>query len=191
MQALPPGPAPAPRPQLIVGSALGAVAMLMLTGGMLAVWVLQRNRHIDLDGTWVPSGVTIPEVPSNVVLIAFLAIGVFAQWAVYSAKRNDRPHTALALGSLGLVAVLVINAQAFIYHEMGLGISDGTYAVMFYALTGMFVVLMIVGLVFTAVTAFRYLGGRTDIEQLSAHAIYWYSTSAVYTAIWFVVYVTK
>ena len=191
MQALPAGPAPAPRRQLLVGSTLAAMAMLMLTGGMLAIWALQRDRHIDLDGRWVPQGVTIPEVPTNVMLIAFLAIAIFAQWAVYSAKRGDRPHTALALGVLALVAILVINAQGFVYSQMGLGIGDGTYAVMFYAVTGMFVTLMIVGVLFTAVAAFRFIGGRRDLELLSAHAIYWYAMCAVYAAIWFVVYVTK
>jgi cytochrome c oxidase subunit 3 len=42
------------------------------------------------------------------------------------------------------------------------------------------------------VATFRYLGGRTrDREILSAHAMYWYFMGAVYTTLWFVVYVTK
>jgi len=46
--------------------------------------------------------------------------------------------------------------------------------------------------VFSAVTAFRYLGGRTtEREIVSAHAMYWYFLSVAYTALWFVVYVTK
>ena len=63
---------------------------------------------------------------------------------------------------------------------------------MFYAVTGTFVALLIVGLVFTVVTAFRYLGGRTsEREIISAHAMYWYFLSAMYVVLWFVVYVTK
>jgi cytochrome c oxidase subunit 3 len=191
MHALPAGPAPAPRNQLLVGSGLAAFAMVMLVGGMLAVWSLQRTRAIDAEGTWVPDGVTIPEIPSNVMLISFGALCVFGQWASWSAKRNDRAHTAFAFGCVALVALLIINAQAFIFQQMGLGIADGTYAVMFYAVTGMFLTLMIVGLTFTAVAAFRYLGGRVDHELITAHAIYWYALAAVYTAIWFVVYVVK
>lgn len=191
MQALPTGPAPAPRNQLLVGSSLAAVAMVMLTGGMLGVWLVQRGDAIDAEGTWVPEGVTIPEVPSNVMLLAFVAVCVFGQWALWSAKHGDRPHTAFALGCLALVALLIVNAQAFIFHEMGLGIADGTYAAMFYAVTGMFLALMIVGLTFTAIAAFRYLGGRVDHELLTAHAIFWYALTAVYAAIWFVVYVVK
>jgi cytochrome c oxidase subunit 3 len=177
---------------MLVGTALAAVAMFMISGGMLAVWALQRREAIDFEGTWVPDGVTIPEVPTNVMLIAFIGICVFGQWAVYSAARRDRGHTSLALGCLFVVALLVVNAQAFVYHEMGLGIGDGTYAAMFYGITGLFMALMIVGLLFTTVAAFRYLGGRSgDQEILAAHALYWYAVAAVYAAIWFLVYVTK
>ena len=192
MHALPAAAPPAPQRQLLVGSSLAVVAMFMLTGGMLAVWLLQRTRAIDDTGTWVPDGVTIAEVPTNVMLISFIGICVFAQWAVYAAHRRDRGHTALALGALFLVALLVINAQAFTWYEMGVAIAEGPYGPMFYAVTGMFVALMIAGLLFTTVAAFRYIGGRVgDEELLIAHAIYWYAMAAVYSAVWFVVYVTK
>ena len=84
---------------MFVGTALAGVATAMLVGGMLAVWVLQRDRSIDAVGTWVPEGVTIPEVPANVMLIGVWAITVFAQWAVYAAApaatRRTRPwHSA-------------------------------------------------------------------------------------------------
>jgi cytochrome c oxidase subunit 3 len=192
MQALPAGAAPAPQRQMLVGVSLAVVAMIMITGSMLAVWSVQRTRAIDDTGSWLPDGVTIPEVVTNVMLLAFVGICVFGQWAVYSAKRADHGHTAFALACTAFVAVLVINAQAFVYHEMGLGIGDGTYAAMFYGVTGLFVVLMIAGVVFSTVTAFRYIGGRVhDHEIVSAHAIYWYATAVAFAAIWFVVYVTK
>jgi cytochrome c oxidase subunit III len=192
MQALPAAAPPAPQRQVLVGMSLAIVAIFMLTGSMLAVWALQRTNAIDLEGGWLPDGVKIPEVPTNVILIAFLGICVFGQWAVWSAKRQDRGHTVFALGCTGLVALMVINAQAFVYHEMELGIGDGTYASMFYAVTGLFMALMIIGVVMTVVVAFRYIGGRTaDREILAAHALYWYAMATVYAAIWFLVYVTK
>lgn len=191
MQALAAGPAPAPRRQLIVGATLGAVAMAMLAGGMLAVWSLQRRRTVDAGEAWLPSGVTVPEVPVNVMLIAFAGIATFVQWAVWAAKRDDRGNVAFALGINALTAIMVINAQAFVYAEMGIGIGDGAYAAMFYAVTGMFMTLMIIGVMFTAVVAFRFLGGRSDREIVAAHAIYWYAVAVVFAAIWFVVYITK
>lgn len=192
MQALPAAAPPAPQRQMLVGVSLAVVTMVMLTGSMLAIWALQRREALDTTGSWLPNGVTIPEVPTNVMLIAFVGICVFGQWAVWSAKRDDRGHTVLALGCTALVALLVVNAQAFVYYRMEVAIADGTYAVMFYALTGMFMLLMIIGIVFTTVAAFRYIGGRSgDQEILVSHAIYWYAMSAVFAAIWFLVYVTK
>ncbi len=192
MEALPAGPAPAPRNQMIVGASLAAIAMAMLTGGMLGVWALKRRQAIDLDGTWLPSSVTIPEVPTNVMLIAFAGVCSFAQWAVWSAKRNDRANTVFALASTAVVAFLVLNAQFFVYSQIDLGVADGAYGSMFFAITGTFCALMIAGIVFTIVAAFRFLAGRTEQREiLAAHAIFWYAMAAVYSAIWFVVYVTK
>jgi cytochrome c oxidase subunit 3 len=191
MNALPAAPAPEPRRQLLVGASLASVAIAMLVGGMLAVWALQRTRAIDAGDSWLPRGVTIPEVPTNVMLIAFVPLCVFAQWAVWSAKRDDRGHTLLALGLTGLMVLMIVNAQAFVYQEIGLGVADGAYASMFYAVTGMFVALMLAGLIFTVIVAFRQFGGRVDSELLVAHALFWYVMSAAYAAIWFVVYVLK
>jgi heme/copper-type cytochrome/quinol oxidase subunit 3 len=192
MYALPAPPPPAPQRQLLVGVSLAVVAAVMMTASMLAVWALQRRDAIALEGSWLPDGVTVPEVPTNVMLLAFVGLCVFGQWALYSANNDDRGHTILALGCTFLVGVLVINAQAFVYTQMQLGVSDGTYAAMFYAITGFFILLMIIGLLFTAVTAFRFIGGRSaDRELLAGHALYWYAMAAIYAAIWFLVYVTK
>ncbi|MBA3398411.1 MAG: cytochrome c oxidase subunit 3 [Acidimicrobiia bacterium] len=191
MQALAAAPAPAPRRQVLVGTAFACVAGTMLVGGMLAVWLVIRDRAIAAEGTWVPPDVAIPEVPSNIMLISFLALVVFAQWAVYAARRGERSSAALALGATGLVAIAVVNAQAFVYSQMELPIADTAYGPMFYAVTGVFLVLMVVGLAFTVVTAFRVLGGRSDGDVVAAHALYWYFVAAAFAAIWLIVYVTK
>jgi heme/copper-type cytochrome/quinol oxidase subunit 3 len=191
MYALPPGPIDAPRRQTLVGAAFATVGIVMLMGGMLAVWLFKRSELRDAGEVWLPSGVVIPEVPSNIILMAFVGLCVFAQWALWSARHGDRGHTVFALGATVLVALLIINAQAYIYSQMDLGIADGLYPAMFYGVTGVFMFLMVVGILFSAVAAFRCSGGREDYEILAAHAMYWYTMGAVFTAIWFVVYVTK
>lgn len=192
MEALAAGPAPAPRHQLTVASVLAAVAVMMLTGGMLGIWAVKRSAVIDAGESWLPSGVSVPEVPTNVILIAFPALCSFAQWAVWASKRNDKANTVFALGTSAFVALLIVNAQAFVWNQMGVVVADGEYGSMFYALTGTFMALMIIGLLFSFVSMFRYLAGRTrDREILIAHAIFWYAMTAVYAAIWFLVYVTK
>ncbi len=189
--ALPAAPAPAPKRQILVGTALACVAGTMLVGGMLAVWVLMRDRAVSV-GERFPEDYVIAEVQSNVMLVTIWSLCVFAQWAVYAAARADRLNTSLALGVTGVLALAFVNAQAFVYADMGVVIAEGIYGTLFYAVTGTIVALTIIGLVFTAVAAFRFLGGRTgDHEIVSAVALYWYFLAAAFSAVWFVVYVTK
>jgi cytochrome c oxidase subunit 3 len=196
MLALPSAAAPAPRRQLLVGTALGCVAAGSLVGGMLALWMRFRTTALAAtNGLWVPKGVKVSLVPANTMLLAFIPICVFAQWAVYAARRDARSHTAMALGLVGLLGLAIVNAQAYIYSQMKLPISAKAatpFNTMFYAVTGTFLFLVIIGIGFSVITAFRYMGGRTtDREIVSAHALYWYFLSALFSALWFVVYVTK
>lgn len=193
MLALPSAAAPSPRRQVLVGTAVASAAAVALVGGMLALYLRFRNDAIGaIEGVWVPREAKISMVAANVMLISVLPMCVFGQWAVYAAKRDDKPHTALALGLTGLMGLAFVNAQAFVYATIGIPVSLGTYGVMFYAITGVVMFLAIVGVAFSAVTAFRYLGGRTtDREVVAAHALYWYAFSAIFAGVWFVVYVTK
>ena len=189
--ALPPAAAPAPRRQILIGTALAAVAGTMLVGGMLAIWVLLRDRVVST-GARFPVDYIIPEVTTNVMLMTIWGLCLFAQWAVYSGSRGDRAHTGLALGVTALLAIAFINAQAFVYVDMAVEIRADHYGSLFYAITGVMMAIVIAGLVYTTVAAFRALGGRLqETEILSAHALYWYFAAAAYSAVWFVVYVTK
>lgn len=194
MHALPPAPAPPPRRQVFIGTAVASAAAVMLIGGMLAVYIRIREETLEssADGLWVPQGIGIPEVPVNVMLMSFFALCLFAQWAVYAARRRDRPHIGLALGLAALIGLAIVNAQAYIYNRMELPIADTAFAGMFYAVTGAMLALVIIGVAFTGVTAFRVLGGReADTEIVAAHALYWYVLSAAFSAVWLIVYVTK
>ena len=191
MEALPAGAPPAPKNQTLVGATLASVAILMLTGGMLGVWAVQRRQAIDLGQSWLPSDVTIPEVPTNVMLIAFIGVVSFAHWASWAARRDDKANTVFALGATAFVALLIINAQAFVYTQMELPISQGPYGAMFFAITGTFIAVMIGGTIFSLVAGFRVAGGRSDRHILAAHTLVWYAIGVAYCGIWFLVYVTK
>lgn len=183
-----------PRRQLLVATALASMAALMLMGGMLAIWLLERGKWLDdsFNGPWLPDGVEIPGVATNVMLITALVIPLFAQWAVSASKRGDRAQLAMALGVVILLAIAIVNAQLYVYGVMDMGVAGSGYAGMFYAITGLSVVLAIIGLLFAAVAAFRGFGGReTESELLAAHALYWYVYAAAYAALWLIVFVTK
>ena len=111
MLALPSAAAPAPRRQVFVGTALGCVAAGSFLGAMLALWMRFRTQAIDATGGWVPKGIKIPLVPANTMLLAFVLVGVFAQWTVYAARRDARSHVALGLTLVAVIGVAIVNAR--------------------------------------------------------------------------------
>lgn len=187
-----PGVAPAaPKRQLFVGTAIACLGGSALVGGMLAIWALLRERVVST-GARFPLDYVIHEVATNVMLMTIWTVCLFAQWAVYSGSRGDRSHTALALGVSGVLAIAFLNGQAFAWSQMGVEIRDEGYGALFYAMTGTIFVIGVVGLIYAVVAAFRALSGRlADTDVLTAHALYWYWAASAYTAIWFLVYVTK
>jgi heme/copper-type cytochrome/quinol oxidase subunit 3 len=192
MLALPAAPPPAPRRQLLVGTAVACATLTALLGGMIALYVRMRDESLGVTGRWLPDKVEVPMVSANVMLIAMLPIAIFSQWAVYSAKRGDRVHTGIALWLVAFLGVAVINAQVNIYERMNVPATGETFNTMFYALTSVMVALLISGTLFSAVAAFRYLGrGTADREIVTAHALYWYFLSFAFAMLWFVIYVTK
>lgn len=198
--ALPAGPRPAPRRQLLVGTGIFAAAGAVLIGGMLSVWLRFRDNaptRSSSDGLktikdWLPADIKIPEVVTNVAFMTFAVACVMAQWAVYSARRNDSKHVAAALGMTLLIGIAIVNAQVAIYQQMEIGVADGSYQAMFYAITGTMLALVAIGMGFTIAALFKSIGGRSsNTDLLSAHALYWYFLTAAYAAVWFVVFVQK
>ncbi|CAB4591718.1 unannotated protein [freshwater metagenome] len=199
MLALPPAPTAPARRQVFVGTALAIASSTTLLGGMLATWLqfradapVRESAKRGLIRDWMPEKIIVPEVAANMMVIGLCVVCIMAQWAVYSAKRVDRTHAGLAFGLTAMFGLMVVNAQVFIWTQMGVAVNDGAFHTMFYAITGTMTLLMVAGIVFTAVAAFRFLGGRTkELEVVSASALYWYFLTAAFTAMWFVVYVQK
>lgn len=198
--ALPAGPRPAPRRQVFVGTGLAVAAGTMLIGGMLSVWLRFRASaplRESSDGLkqikdWLPADIKVPEVLTNVGLISFVVVCVMAQWAVYSARRNDAKHTMQALGMTLLVGVAILNSLVAVYPQMEMGITDGAYQSMFYAITGTMLALIVGGMAFTLAALFKSAGGRaSNTDLMNAHALYWYFLATAYAAVWFVVFVQK
>jgi heme/copper-type cytochrome/quinol oxidase subunit 3 len=177
-----------------------SVAAITLMGGMLSVWLRFRAAaptRESSDGLytikdWLPKDITIPEVAANTMLVTFFALLLMAQWASYSAKRGHDSHRSLALLVTFGLGAAIVNAQIAVYSQMGIGVRDGAYQSMFYAITATMLILVVVGMAFTAVAWFRSVGGRRDdVEVVNAHALYWYVLTGIFVALWFVVYVQK
>ncbi|CAB5012890.1 unannotated protein [freshwater metagenome] len=198
--ALPAGPRPAPRRQLMVSTGVAVAAGAMLIGGMLSVWLRFRAAaptRLSSDGLyqikdWLPADLAMPEVVTNVGILSFVVMCIMVQWAAYAARRGDSKHVVAALGLTLLFGIAILNAQAAIFVQFNVGVASGAYESMFYAIVGTLTVLIVSGLVFTVASLFKSIGGRaTNTDLLNAHALYWYFLAAAYAAVWFVVFVQK
>ncbi|MEO5974613.1 MAG: cytochrome c oxidase subunit 3 [Ilumatobacteraceae bacterium] len=186
--------------QVLVAAAVAGSAVFMLMFGMLSIWMRFRDASPLRESTsgakmihdWLPVDITIPEVATNSIMITLVMTCVIAQWAVYATRRSDSSHAYLALAIVAALGIAAINAQVAVYIQMGIGIGDGAYQTMFYAVTGTMLALLVSGVVFSLVALFRALAGRlSDRQVMSAHALYWYVLTTAFGAMWFIVYVQK
>jgi cytochrome c oxidase subunit III len=194
MLALPPAPAPARPRMLLVATALVCAAGTMMFAGMLGVWYSVRESLGGMTVDWLPDGVVIPEVATNVMVFGMLFCSVMVQWAVFAIADSNRRDTAIALTLTVLFGLAVFNGQAYVYGQIGAPLADSEFGTLYFALTGTFLAALIAGVLFAGVAAFRSLGGRYTSkrhEGIAAVALFWHFLTVAFIAVWFTVYVWK
>ncbi len=190
-------PPPAPRrPRvLLIGSAFGAVASALVVLTLLAVYLQVRDDFLDSGGTGgTPDDFILPLTPGGMAMVTLLMSAVTVSWAVWSLRRDDRAHAYLAVGVTLLLGIAFINATVYLYQSLALPLTFSGLGGLLYVVTGSHLVMTVVGMVFVATMGFQSLGGQLtgrDAEGMSAAALYWYVTVAVYAAIYYGIYITK
>jgi len=190
--------APAPEPRrprvLLVGAALGSVASGLVVLSMLAAYLQLRSQRVANGVTALPEGVVLSLIPGNMGLLTLAMSAVTMAWMVDSLRNADRTHAYLALGVTLMLGAAFINSTVYLYQQLAMPFTVTGTSGLLYAVTGAHLVMVFVGLVFTAVMGFQALGGQLtgrDAEGMTAAALYWYVTIAVYVAVWYGIYITK
>jgi heme/copper-type cytochrome/quinol oxidase subunit 3 len=198
-----PAPAELPRPRtLLVGTAFATAATVMVFIGMFAVYFSERAavmkaaapaaRHT----TWIKTG-TIELPPGSMMMATMAMSAVTMALAVYAIRRDDRPRAYLGLGLTALFGVAVINQTIFYYRSMGITVTGNKaslQALLIFTITGAHLVMVAAGVLFLGLMSFRALAGQYSSRQsdgVVAASIFWYATVAVYTIIYFGIYVAK
>ncbi len=192
------GDAPPPavtRPRvLLVGTVFASAACVMVFAGLLGVYLHLRAIGRLHGGTWLPQAVHIPLTQPNVMLFTLLMSSVTVQWAVWATKDDDRRHSYLAIGVSLLLAFAFLNQAAYLYTLMGLVVRGNQQSVLIYTITGAQLVMLVVAMIFLVLMGFRALVGQLTSRQhdgITAAAIFWHASVAVYMFIWYAIYVTK
>jgi heme/copper-type cytochrome/quinol oxidase subunit 3 len=188
-------PPPVRRPRvLLVGAAFGAVASGLVVLTMLGAYLQVRGDRLADGVPALPEGVVLPLTPGNMGLLTLAMSVISVAWLVHSLRHDDRTHAYLALGLTILLGVAFLNVTAYLYQQMAMPLTLTGTGGLLYAVTGAHLVMVAVALLFLAVMGFQALGGQLtgrDAESMSAAALYWYVTVAVYIAVWYGVYITK
>lgn len=190
-------PAPLRRPRvLLIGTSLAAVASVAAFGVLFAAYFALRAERIAAGETWLPEGATIPLSPGNMSMVTLVMSLVTVQWAVHAGKVRDRGHTYLALALTVLFGVAHVVQMGYLFTEWGLALNgEGTVpAVLIYTVIGAHLAMVAGALVFLVLMFLRSLGGQftgNDVEGLSAAALYWYVTVALFVVIWYGILIVK
>jgi heme/copper-type cytochrome/quinol oxidase subunit 3 len=193
-------PAPQRRPRLLlISTAFVAAGSAAAFAALLGVYLSVRSTYLESNDTWLPAGAEIPLSPGNMSMVTLAMSLVTVQWAVHAARNRDRAHTYLALGVTVFVFGLAHVTQiGYLWTQWNLPLNsaEGTtaQAVLLFTILGLHIAMVAGGLIFLVLMAVRSLGGQftgRDAEGLSAAALYWYVTVAVFAVIWYAVLIVK
>jgi cytochrome c oxidase subunit 3 len=192
--ALPPAP-PVQRPRvLVVGAAFASAAAVMVFIGLIGIYLAERADTLATSDTWLPKGLTIPLQQPNTMLFTLFMSVVTMQWAVSAVSKDDRVNSYLALGVTLVFGFATIVMTTYLWGLMGADITANVQSVLIYTITGAHLLMLVIAMIFVALMGFRALAGGFTSRQhdgITAAALFWYATVAVYVLIWISIYVTK
>lgn len=190
--SLPPASPSRPRTTL-VGALFATSAAFVAFASLVALYVQQRQQARAAGADWFAPG-SIEMGPAGMSMATLALSVVTAQWAVQAARDEDRPHGFIALGVTLMFGAAVINQFWFIYQSTGFAIDDGVAELMFYVVTGAFIVMLMTAMAALAVCTLRALldpFGRRLAQKVQSVAIFWHVMVLCYFLVWYVVFITK
>jgi heme/copper-type cytochrome/quinol oxidase subunit 3 len=161
---------------------------------MIGIYLARRADVLNQGETWLPDGSRIPLPQVNMMFFTLLISCVTIAWAAWALRRDDRENAYLALGLTTLMAFAYVVQATYLFTLTNIPVAapEGQ-GVLFWAISGAHLVMVLGGLTFLALMTFRALSGnfRRIPDGVTAAGAYWYITVGVYAVVWLAVYVTK
>lgn len=192
-------PAPSPRrPRvLLTGTVLAGTGAAAAIGALAMLYVRMRAQYVaspDEEVSWLNEA-HIELTPGNVAFVTLLMSAVTAAAAGWSLRRGDRGHAMLSLGTTLLLGAAFITGTAYVWQQLEAPLnSTDSPAVMIVVITAAHAAMVGAGMLYLLVMGFRALGGQLTgraAEGYNAAVMFWYITIAVYSLVWYTIYVAK
>lgn len=177
------------RRQFLFGTVFASIAVAIFELTLIAMYLAERSAK---SNTWL-SEHTIPLTQPNVLLTVLGFSVVFVQWAVWAIGRDERRQAYVALGLTALMGAAFLNTTTFLWSEVKMPLS-ALEGPLFYAVTGSHFVIVILALAFLLFVSLRTLAGSYSSklpDGVSAAALFWNVTVALYAVLWLAVYIMK
>jgi cytochrome c oxidase subunit 3 len=135
------------------------------------------------------------EFPVNIALMnTFILVfsSVVMHWALVSIKRGNRFGLQAGLGMTFLMGVTFLSTQINEYFKAGFSIHDGSFASVFYGLTGLHGLHVFVGLTLLAIMNIRTFRGHFSPEHhmgVEMAGIYWHFVDVMWIIVFLTVYI--
>jgi heme/copper-type cytochrome/quinol oxidase subunit 3 len=191
-----PAPAVRRRRTEFVGATFAVAGVAMFFGGLIAIYLGERATFLrESSESWIPSSANMQLAQPTMIAWTLILSVATMQWAVYATARNDRGNSLLAIGVTFLFGVAVVNQVVFQFIQMGLELEGGSNAaVLIYTISWSHVGVVVIGLIYLVVWAFRNLAsGNTTVntQGIASLAVFWYAIVIAYQIIWIAIFVTR
>ena len=188
-----PGPPPRPRSQL-VGTGFAIAAGAMAVAGALGHYMARRHASgMDPGHEWL-SGHSVPSPQLVYAFITLLVSVVTAHWAVWASGRGERGHTWVGMAITLVMGFAFFNMVMFSLNRMEVELGSGEWANLAFAVTGLSLAILIVGMFYLGLMTLRSLGGSVGRDRstpLGSAVFFWDFAVLAWAATWYVVYVVK
>jgi cytochrome c oxidase subunit III len=203
----PPGPPPIQRtiPEIIDGSKLPRhasgptstnwwgvifveIIILTIFGALFSSYFYLMSGHL----AWPPHGIAEPNLFLPTIKSLFLVAAALPMWwSVRSIRRGDQWQLKLAL-AVGFVLGTVFLVLTFIYYRgVNYNWATNAYGSIVWTIVGFFVLILIAGLLKTALVWLAAYRGFFDPLRYSAvetNALYWYFLAGMWIIAYFMLY---
>lgn len=187
-----PGPPPRPRSQLVAtGFAIAAGSMAV--AGALGHYMARRHASVDPGHEWL-AGHAVPNPQLDYALLTLLVSVVTAHWAHWASRRGERGHAWVGMALTLVMGFAFFNMVMYSLNRMEIEIGSGEWANLAFAVTGLALALLIVGMFYLGLMTLRSLGGNVGRETstpLGAAVFFWDFAVLAWAATWYAVYVVK
>lgn len=142
---------------------------------------------------WPPVQIPIPELTTSSIATAMLVISsVSVQMAVAAARRGRTQRVNLWLGITIVLGIGFLILQGLDYSKTGFSIHDGTYASLFYIMTGLHMAHVVGGVLFLTLVFAQSRAGQLSSQRtdpVQAAAMYWDFVDVVWIGLFVIFYI--